>query len=169
MVQAVFQHGRLIASHASLRVLEGADGGAAIKESIEHASIRGDLEHIGTALGWNGALSLDAILSAQGPLYIDINPRLVEPMNAELSGVRLVDGLLSVASGDTAAVQPVGSPHDRTHQGLLVLLGAARTGRRSDVLRAAFQLSRHGGPFESSTEELTPVAGDWRAWIPVGV
>ena len=52
MVQAVFQHGRLIASHASLRVLEGADGGAAIKESIEHASIRGDLEHLGTALGW---------------------------------------------------------------------------------------------------------------------
>jgi predicted ATP-grasp superfamily ATP-dependent carboligase len=36
------------------------------------------------------ALSLDLIVTDEGPLVIDVNPRLVEPMNALLAGVDLV-------------------------------------------------------------------------------
>jgi hypothetical protein len=34
MVQALADHGRLVAHHANLRVIEGIGGGAAVKESI---------------------------------------------------------------------------------------------------------------------------------------
>src|SRR6266487_5670778 len=61
-------------------------GVAAVKESIEHEAIRSDLLRLGEALGWNGALSIDAILTSDGPRYIDVNPRIVEPMNALLAG-----------------------------------------------------------------------------------
>jgi len=169
MVQGIFQHGQLIACHANLRVLEGAGGGAAIKESIEHASIRSDLNRLGQALGWHGALSADVILTSGGPLYIDVNLRLVEPMNAHLSGVELVDALIGVALGHDVTPQPAGKVGVRTHQGLLALLGAARSGRRRDVLAVMSDLAGHRGQFALSTEELTPAAADWAAAIPMTV
>jgi predicted ATP-grasp superfamily ATP-dependent carboligase len=42
------------------------------------------LEGLVAALRWTGALSMDVIMTTDGPLVIDVNPRLVEPMNAYL-------------------------------------------------------------------------------------
>ena len=169
MIQAVFQHGRLVASHANLRIVEGASGGAALKESIDHAAIRSDLAQLDLHLDWEGALSVDAVLTSDGPRYIDVNPRLVEPMNAFLSGVDLVGALIRVAAGDEVTVQPPGKSGVRSHQSLLALLGAARRGSRGEVLATMSQLARHHGEFASSTEELTPTNGDWAAAIPLAI
>ena len=60
-------------------------------------------ERIGHALDWHGALSFDYIREeATGtPRFIDANPRLVEPMNAWLSGVDLPGALLRISLGET--------------------------------------------------------------------
>ena len=105
MVQSVFDHGRLVAAHANLRVREGASGGASHKESVDVPGIRRHLEALGAGLAWHGALSMDAILAAGGPQYIDVNPRLVEPGNARRSGVDLVGAMVDLALGGSPAVQ----------------------------------------------------------------
>ena len=110
MIQAVFCDGALVASHANLRVQEGASGGASHKRSIDLPAAREHLAVLAKRLGWHGALSADAILTGDGPVYIDINPRLVEPGNAWRSGVDLVAALLEVARASRQQSSPRGRP-----------------------------------------------------------
>ena len=67
MVQSVFAHGALVASHANLRAAEGANGGASRKRSVDVPAVRDHLAALGRALGWHGALSMDAVLGEEGP------------------------------------------------------------------------------------------------------
>ncbi len=130
MVQAVFAHGELVAAHANLRVREGARGGASHKRSLaDPAAVVSHLDALGRSLGWHGGLSADAILTGDGPVFIDVNPRLVEPGNAWRSGVDLVGPLLEIACGGTPKEQPPGRPGVATHQLLLAALGAGADGR----------------------------------------
>jgi hypothetical protein len=69
MVQSVFDRGRLVASHANLRVRLGASGGASHKRCIDHDEIRAHLVTLGADLGWHGALSADVILEARARRY----------------------------------------------------------------------------------------------------
>jgi hypothetical protein len=103
MCQSVFDHGRMVAFHANLRTGEGANGGASHKQGVDLPGARAWLEVLGADLDWHGALSADVIVSDTGPLFIDINPRLVEPAHAWQSGVDLVGSLLDVASGTPSA------------------------------------------------------------------
>ena len=81
---------------------------------------------LGAALGWHGALSADVIIGPDGPRFIDINPRLVELVNALASGVDLAGALVEVArSGSSRVPQPAAAPGARTHQLLLAVLGLA--------------------------------------------
>ena len=48
-------------------------------------------------------------------LFIDCNPRLVEPMSAYLAGLDLVDLLLRVSQGKTPEPAPDGREGVRTH------------------------------------------------------
>jgi hypothetical protein len=168
MIQAVFNDGNLVASHANLRVREGASGGASHKLSIDLPVIREHLAVLGGGLGWHGALSADAILTDGGPLYIDINPRLVEPGNAWRAGVDLVGAMLDVAFGRAPSVQVSGRAGMATHQLLLAVLGAAQhVGTRRAVLAEINAAWRHRGSYENSTEELTPLHHDLRTAVPV--
>lgn len=170
MVQAVADRGRLVAHHANLRLREGVGGGAALKESITVAGLRELLAGLVGGLAWHGALSLDVILSAQGPQVIDVNPRLVEPANALAAGVDLVGAMLDLARGAAPPEQPPGRAGIRTHQALLAALGAAEhDGRRRVILREACDAIRARGAYAGSTEELTPLAGDPCAAIPLGI
>jgi hypothetical protein len=167
MIQSVFDRGRLVASHANLRVREGAGGGASSKESVDLPEVRDHLEVLGSGLGWHGALSMDAILDDGHPRYIDVNPRLVEPGNARRSGVDLVGTLVDLARGDTPPVQSPGVPGVRTHQALLALLGAAQRPRpRRAILEEVMAVVRHDGDYRGSIEELTPLRGDLRTALP---
>ncbi|HXP20636.1 MAG TPA: hypothetical protein VN840_13420 [Streptosporangiaceae bacterium] len=170
MIQSVFAAGELVAFHACRRVREGASGGASHKRSLDLPAAREHLAVLGRRLAWHGALSADAILGPDGPAYIDVNPRLVEPANARLAGVDLVTPMLELACGGTASVQPPGRPDVSTHQLLLAVLGAAQhTGRRMPALTEVLAAARHRGEYRGSIEELTPARSDLRAAIPVGV
>jgi hypothetical protein len=171
MVQAVFDRGRMVAFHANRRVAEGSGGGASHKESIDLPDVRTDLTRLGNHLDWHGGLSADVILSpARGPQIIDINPRLVEPGNAMRSGVDLVGTLLEVAIGGNPATEPGGTAGRRTHQLLLAILGAAQQdGSRRAVWRTTLEAMLHRGLYRGSSEELTPLAGDYRAVVPLAV
>jgi len=168
MAQSVFDRGGLVASAANMRVREGAGGGASHKRSIDLPLVREHLVRLGQHLMWHGALSADLILSSDGPLFIDINPRLVEPGNARRAGVDLVDALLNVALDRTPVPQPIGRVGVATHQLLLAVLGAAQ-GRRArlGVLRELYEAAAHRASYEGSVEELTPVRHDRRAALPV--
>jgi biotin carboxylase len=170
MVQAVFCRGQLVASHANLRLREGASGGASHKRSVDRPDVRDHLTDLGDHLAWHGALSLDAILTDEGPAYIDVNPRLVEPGNARCSGVDLVAPLLEVACGVHPSPQPIGLPGIATHQLVLAVLGAAQhEGTRRAVLSELVCALLHRADYEGSVEELTPMSGDLRTAIPVVV
>jgi hypothetical protein len=169
MVQSVFAHGELVAFHACERVREGTSGGASHKLGLHLPEAQEHMRRLGSALDWHGALSADVILGPDGPAFIDINPRLVEPVNAQASGVDLVRTLLEVARSGSARPQPPGRPGVRTHQLLLAVLGAAQHGGRRDVARELADAVLRRGDYLASREELTPGGGDPLAALPVAV
>jgi hypothetical protein len=58
----------------------------------------------------------------------------------------------------------------RTHQLMLAILGAAqRTGRRGPVAAELLAAALRTGAYRGSTEELTPLAGDPLAAIPIAM
>jgi biotin carboxylase len=168
MIQCIFANGELVASHANLRVREGASGGASHKQSIRLPQVPEHLKRLGGRLGWHGALSADAILTENGPVYIDVNPRLVEPANAWRAGVDLVNALVEVARGRSASVQQPGRAGVATHQLLLAVLGAAQHQhtRRAVLAELVCAISRRAS-YHDSIEELTPLRHDLRTVIPV--
>jgi biotin carboxylase len=168
MVQSVFARGELIAFHACERTGEGAGGGASHKRGIELPAVAEHFSVLGGALGWHGGLSADVILSPAGPQFIDINPRLVEPINAYLSGVDLAGALLDLARSGAAEPQAIGQPGVQTHQLLLAILGAAQhDGRRRDIARQLWAAAFHQDGYRASTEELTPLRHDPLTIVPV--
>jgi biotin carboxylase len=169
MVQAVFADGELVAFHACERVREGTAGGASHKRGRPLPRAREQMARLGAALTWHGALSADVIDGPEGPVFIDINPRLVEPANALASGVDLTGALVQVALTGRSRPQPDGTPGARTHQLLLAVLGTAQRGRRRDVARELADAALRRGSYRDSREELTPVRGDLLAPVPVAV
>ena len=168
MCQAVFDQGSLIAFHANQRTAEGANGGASHKRSIELPDVRRWFEVLGAELEWHGALSADVILGDSGPVFIDVNPRLVEPENAWRSGVDLVRPMMELAIGSSPSKQPESRPEVATHQLLLAVLGAAQQGRgRRGVVAELRNAWRKSGLYQDSIEELTPRARDPKALVPV--
>ncbi len=168
MIQALADDGRLVAFHANLRIREGAGGGASVKESIALPEMAAHVERLVQALAWRGPISLDVLLTEAGPLAIDVNPRLVEPMNAFRSGVDLVGMMLDLALARPVAAQPQGKAGVRTHQLLLAVLGAAQDKRpRLAVMREIFAAFGRSGDYANSVEELTPLRGDPLGALPL--
>jgi hypothetical protein len=173
MISSVFSHGTLIAWHACLRVREGSGGGASVKSSLPLPIIQEHLIKLGQYLKWHGALSLDAILDEGSPKYIDINPRLVEPMNALYAGVDLVEALIEVSfEGDrpvTVQKVRIGRLGVESHQIVLAMVGAGQRGRRA-LIDELWMVLFHLGDFRNSVEELTPPKGDiWGYFVVIGL
>lgn len=167
MVQSVFADGRQVAFHACERVAEGPNGGASRKRSLTLPEVREQTAVLGEALGWHGALSADVILGPDGPKFTDINPRLVEPMNAFLSGTDLIRALMDIAFAAPAGRPRDGRPDVRTRQTLLGILGAAGDrSRRSDVIAELWHTMLRTGEDRGWTEELTPLRYDPLAVVP---
>lgn len=170
--QAVFNRGRLVACHGYRQLVEGPGGGDVLKISVNRAEVRGFVERIGQALTWHGALSFDTIQddATATPRFIDANPRLVEPMNAWLSGVDLPGALLGVSLGETPPVQAEGRAGVLTRLGLMGLSNAARQRhRRGDILREIGLLAAGSGRYRGSIEELVPLRIDPWCAIPLAV
>jgi predicted ATP-grasp superfamily ATP-dependent carboligase len=169
--QAIFWHGKLLGFHAYRQIAAGAGGGEAIKQSVRRPAARADVATIGERLGWHGALSVDTIMPEQGShLFIDCNPRLVEPMSAYLAGLDLVDLLLRVSQRKTPELAPDSREGVRTHLAMQALLGcAARVGTRREIFRECVRLIARRGPYADSVEELTPVRRDWISAVPLAM
>jgi predicted ATP-grasp superfamily ATP-dependent carboligase len=169
--QAVFCRGKLVGFHAYKQIAAGVGGGEAIKQSVHRPRVRADVAALGERLGWHGALSVDTIMPDDGAhLFIDCNPRLVEPMSAYLAGLDLVDLLLQVSRGEMPAVAPVSRENVRTHLAMQALLGcAARGGTRREILRECMRVAAGRGPYADSVEELTPVRRDWISAVPLAM
>jgi len=168
--QAVFDHGRLIACHIYRQIVEGPSGGDVLKLSVVSAQVREIVEKIGHALNWHGALSFDYIRDEESktPHFIDANPRLVEPMNAWLSGVDLPGALLQVSLGNSPAVQADGHAGVLTRLGVMGLLDAARQRhRRRDVFLEILKLAASAGRYRGTREELVPLWTDPPIVIPL--
>jgi biotin carboxylase len=170
MLQSVFDHGRLVAFHANIRTREGARGGASHKRSVSLPAARDAIERLGHELGWNGALSADVILTTDGPVLIDINPRLVEPNNAWFAGVDLVGTMVALAVDEHPPIVATGREGVATHQLVLAILGAAQhgRGRRGILAELAGAITRRGS-YRASREELTPLKGDLQAAAPLAL
>jgi predicted ATP-grasp superfamily ATP-dependent carboligase len=169
--QAIFCRGKLLGFHAYRQIAAGAGGGEAIKQSVRRPGVRADVATIGKRLGWHGALSVDTIMPEEGThLFIDCNPRLVEPMSAYLAGRDLVDLLLRVSQGRAPEPSPDSREGVRTHLAMQVLLGcAARGGTRREIFRECVRLIARRGPYAESVEELTPVRRDWISAVPLAM
>ncbi|HXO68402.1 MAG TPA: ATP-grasp domain-containing protein [Bradyrhizobium sp.] len=169
--QAVFSHGKLLGFHAYRQIAAGAGGGEAIKQSVRRPKVRADVATIGERLGWHGALSVDIIMTEAGShLFIDCNPRLVEPMSAYLAGLDLVELLLQVSQAKTPESVPDSREGVRTHLAMQALLGcAARGGTRREVFRECIGVAARRGPYADSVEELTPVRRDWVSAAPLAM
>lgn len=169
-VQAVFDHGRLVAVHGYRQVVEGLGGGDIAKLSVLLPSVRDYVRQLGEALQWHGALSLDYVFQqeSQTPLFIDANPRLVEPMNAVFSGINLADILVRVSAGEAVATPESGGREAKTHMLVMALLtkAAART-RRRDVIAELMRAVSGRGLYTGSREELLPVRIDFKTLFPL--
>lgn len=168
--QAVFSDGALLAMHAYRQLRTGAGGGDAIKVSVARPGVRADLARLGARLRWHGGLSIDYICEpeTERPLYIDCNPRLVEPMNAYVSGLDLLELLLRVSCNLAIGAVGESRPGVRTHLGMQALLGRAQSGgTRRDLLRELRQLRDASGDYAHGREELTPVHLDWPSGAPL--
>jgi hypothetical protein len=162
MITSVFSHGKLLAYHCCLRVREGPNGGAVCKISYHHPQVKAHLVNLGQMLSWHGALSLDAILDSKDDIYyIDINPRIVEPVNAYHAGLDLTMLLLEITLDHEISPMPEGKEGVKTHQAVLGLMDAAFKAGRLGVVREVRDLLMGKGCYEGSVEELTPVVGDW--------
>ena len=163
MAQSVFDGGTMIAFHANERVREGVNGSASVKRSTDLPELRAAMDRLGSRLAWHGALSLDAIVTADGPVVIDVNPRLVEPANAIAAGTDLVAAAARRRHRHGAAASGESRPGVTTHQLLMAVLGAAQhTGRRRAVVGEVAAALAHRAAYAGSREELLPLRGDWR-------
>ena len=170
--QAVFCRGQLLGFHAYRQIAAGVGGGEAIKQSVARPDVRTHLAEIGERLAWHGALSVDTIVpeNLAAPLYIDCNPRLVEPMSAYIAGTDLVTLLLRVSLGETPPALPEGRADVRTHLAMQALLGcAARSGSRREVIKECWRLLAKSGAYADSVEEMNPVRLDWISAVPVAM
>jgi predicted ATP-grasp superfamily ATP-dependent carboligase len=168
--QAVFDRGRFVAMHCYRRILLGAGGGEALKESVHRPRVRTELEKIAKRLGWHGAFSFDYLWKDGVPYFVDSNPRLVEPMSAHFAGLDILGALLDVSRGKNPSEFPASRAGVRTRLSLQALLGKAQqTHSRWEIIKEIFRFCTSSGIYEGSKEEFTPVKIDWMAVVPVGI
>jgi hypothetical protein len=177
MISGVFAHSCLLAWHACLRTHAGPGGGATKKISLPLSVIETQLRALGKELGWHGALSADAILNGGDVWWIDINPRICEPVNAYWAGTDMLGALIDVSFGLEEKWEAKGKGRIKgsmegveTHQLLLAFMAAVEHGRAHlivEVFTAIMGFERYAG----SKEELTPFDGDllWSSSLLVAV
>jgi predicted ATP-grasp superfamily ATP-dependent carboligase len=170
--QAVYEHGTLVAVHCTSQRSVGMGGSQSARLSVDHPIVRSHLSLLGQRLGWHGALAVDYFLnpSTDQPLYYEANPRLVEPMNAVLSGVNLADILVRLSLGESLKDGGVkmGNPGVRSHSLLATLLGvAAYNGSRTCIAREFVTALFRRGVYSSSREDLTPIVVDPLSVLPM--
>jgi hypothetical protein len=170
-VQAVFQHGRLIAAHCFEALAIGVGGMSMARVSAWHPMVIEHVRRIGQHLNWHGAMFVDYFYDAATgrPEYIEANPRIGETVNALLSGRNLVEHLVqvSLARGEVPTVEGPPRIGVRTHSGFMILMAKALDGQnRAKIFRELRELRAGRGFYEGSEDEQTRGRDDRLSWIP---
>jgi hypothetical protein len=148
----------------------GIGPSAAGRVGVDHAFARREVGVLGNRLHWHGGLTLDYMFRDGDHVYIECNPRTVEPGNAAASGVNLPELHVALSHGEEMAGLRVGRPGVRTHSSLAALLGiAAYVGTRKAVLGELLRLIAHRGPYKGSRDCLTPVSHDLPSLVPLAI
>ncbi len=148
----------------------GIGPSAAGPVSVDHPFARREVALLGESLGWHGGLTLDYLFQGADHVYIECNPRTVEPANAVASGVNLPELQVALSLGEHVNEAALGRNGIRTHSSLAILLGtAAYIGTRRAILAEALRLALHGAPYEHSQECLTPILRDGGSIIPLAL
>ncbi|MCB2177617.1 MAG: carbamoyl-phosphate-synthetase [Actinomycetales bacterium] len=160
---ALFDRGRLVALRTDRRLVEGINGGPALKVGVHRPAVGDDLRRLGSALGWHGGFSVDYFWDeATGrAAYIDPNPRLTEPMNALVNGANLAELQVRLSLGEQLPSVADGTRSARSHGLIHAVLGAAADGGgRRGVLATAGRVFVQRGEYAGSREGLTPPRAD---------
>jgi hypothetical protein len=169
-VQALFEHGRMIAVHTSVQIGVGAGGSAAARLSVDHPEAWRHLQAIGEDLGWHGGLTLDYLHLNGHPWFIECNPRTVEPGNAAAGGIDLPALTIALSRGDTLSPGVrTGRAGIRTRSALALVVGAAERGTRRTVAATLIDLLTHHGDLGHAREVLTPILRDPPSTLPLTV
>lgn len=170
--QAVFQHGRLLAFHASKVRVRGSAGVVA-RQTLHQPLVRDDLTCLGAHLDWHGALTVEyAVDAATGRhVYYEVHARLGETANAVASGVNLPQWLVRVALADgplsAMAAKRASARMARTHNVLAALLSTARdTGSRRAIVRELADIVNEKGVYAGSCDELTASDRGFMRFVP---
>jgi predicted ATP-grasp superfamily ATP-dependent carboligase len=171
--QGIFEHGSLIALHCTSQRSVGVGGSQSARLSVDHPVARAHMIQLGQHLSWHGALAVDYFFepATNQPCYIEANPRLVEPMNAVLSGVNLADILVRLSLGESfkdAGVRS-GQAGIRSHSLLATLLGLAADHTRTRLAHEVMQSIARQGEYAESYEDLTPLRLDIFSIVPLAV
>ena len=162
-VQALFNHGRMIAAHTNTGIATGMGGSAAARAGVVHAAPKEHVARIGEALTWHGGITLDYFWDQRrGPSYLECNPRTVEPGNAVASGVPLPELQVRLSLGEQFEGPPVtGRAGVRTYSLLAICIGTAdSTGSRRAVLGELTNALKGRGAYQDSEEILLPLRRD---------
>jgi predicted ATP-grasp superfamily ATP-dependent carboligase len=170
-VQALFDHGRMIAAAMSEQLATGAGGSAAARLSVRHPQAVEAIGVLGTHLAWHGGLTLDYLHVDGRPSFIECNPRTIEPANAAAAGVNLPLLSIALATGQDLPDQPlVARAGARTGSAMAIALGAAEEhGTRRAVLRSVAGAIARSWTTAGRVEVLTPVLADPPSVIPFAV
>ncbi len=170
-VQALFEHGRLIAAHTCIATAIGMGGSAAGRVSVDHEPVRARAATLGETLSWHGGLTLDYFWDSRLAVgaFLECNPRTVEPGNAVASGVPIPQMQIALSLGEHFDGVPVtGRPGVRTHSLIGICLGAAdRSGRRGPILAQLAGAIGRRGVYRGSREILTPIRSDPPSALPL--
>ena len=170
MVHAIFDHGRPLALHCWQRLEEGARGSSSAKQAIKHPHVQEHIMRLGEYLRWHGSLSIDYIFNPQtgDPFYIDANPRLVECMNATLSGLNLADIMVRLSLGEEMPLFKAKREGVSTRMLMMAVLGVSeRGGNRLSIGEKMLAVLRQKDAYANTVEELTPFKIDFLSIIPL--
>jgi predicted ATP-grasp superfamily ATP-dependent carboligase len=169
-VQAVFDHGRLVAVHCFDARQLGVGGMSSARTSADHPVVRDHVAQLGAHLGWHGALFIDYFYDQQSgqPQYLECNPRVGETVNAWLSGVNIAEQLVRLSVGEPVDEPRVGQVGVRTQSFLMILITAAYQGASRGELWRQWRAWRRGeGLYENAQDELTRPGDDPLSRLPL--
>ena len=131
VAHAVFQHGELVAAACSRARAAGVGGSAHARQSVAQPTVCEDVARLGRHLAWHGALHIEYFCdpTTGNPVYIEVNPRIGETMNATLAGLNLCDIMVHVSLGDERRRGLFCKEGTRTHSVLMSLMAKAESGQ----------------------------------------
>jgi len=171
-VNAVFQHGRLVAASCLDVLSTGIGGGPAQRVSADHAHVVDHVRQLGDHLQWHGPLVLEYFYDpgTGKPEYIEANPRIGESLNAQLSGVNVCEIVARISLGETVDTLTIGKPGVCSHNGFILLIADAFNGaNRRELLKRLWAGWTRRGIYATFESEMTRPREDWGSLIPATV